>query len=115
MQICLRGILEKGLAKLLQDLAKWKVITSAKGPNGGFYLTEKNKNAALINVVEKIDGLDKFDSCVLGLSECNPNNPCPIHFSIAPFKDKLLADLKNNSIKDYAIKVQNGESFLTEG
>ena len=101
------------LAKLLQDLAKKKVITSAKGPKGGFYLTEKNMNAALINIVEQIDGLDKFDSCVLGLYECNPNNPCPIHFSITPFKNKLLADLTNNSIKDYAKGVQSGDSFLT--
>ena len=31
------------LAKILQQLVKSKLISSTKGPNGGFYLDDKNK------------------------------------------------------------------------
>jgi len=100
------------LAKLLQELARKKIISSAKGPKGGFYLTKLNRNSPLVTIVEKIDGLDKFNSCILGLSECGSQNPCPIHFSISPLKDKILSELSKNTIQDYAQKVQSGESFL---
>lgn len=100
------------LAKLLQSLAKRKVISSTKGPKGGFYLTEENKKQALVHVVENIDGLQKFNECVLGLSECSSKNPCPIHFSVQPFRDKLLAEISNNSIDSFADKVKNGTAFL---
>jgi len=31
------------LAKLFQQLVKGKIISSTKGPNGGFYLTKKSE------------------------------------------------------------------------
>jgi Rrf2 family iron-sulfur cluster assembly transcriptional regulator len=31
------------LAKTLQELTRKKIVSSIKGPHGGFYLTEKNK------------------------------------------------------------------------
>ena len=31
------------LAKLFQQLVRGNIISSTKGPNGGFYLTKKNK------------------------------------------------------------------------
>ena len=101
------------LAKLLQDLAKKKVITSAKGPKGGFYLTPENLDQALLVVVEVIDGLDKFNTCVLGLNKCSKKSPCPIHYSVSPLREKLLSDLTKNTIAEYAKKVSNGETFLT--
>jgi Rrf2 family protein len=100
------------LAKLLQTLAKRNVIASSKGPKGGFYLTEENQKQPLIKVVEHIDGLHKFNECVLGLSQCSSKNPCSIHFSVQPFRDRLLAEMSNNSIDSFAEKVKNGTAFL---
>jgi len=100
------------LAKLLQNLAKKNVISSAKGPKGGFYLTDENRNLKLITIVEHIDGLSKFNECVLGLKDCSGKKPCPVHFSIQPLKEKMFNELNNNSIASFAIKVKNGETFL---
>ncbi|MCK7519856.1 MAG: hypothetical protein MZV64_20050 [Ignavibacteriales bacterium] len=33
----------------------------------------------MIDIVEAIDGLGVFDSCVLGFPNCNVDNPCPLH------------------------------------
>ena len=101
------------LAKLLQNLARKNVISSSKGPGGGFYLTDVNKDQMLITIVEHIDGLSKFDECVLGLKKCGNEKPCPIHFSIQPFKKRLFTELNENTIATFAEKVKNKETFLS--
>lgn len=100
------------LAKLLQDLARKGVISSSKGPNGGFYLTEENKSQKLLVVVDEIDGLSKLKECVLGLTNCSSEKPCPIHAMVQPLRQKFLYELDNNSIIDFAKNVQEGKAFL---
>ncbi|NER14698.1 Rrf2 family transcriptional regulator [Leptobacterium flavescens] len=106
------GVPTPFLAKLLQNLAKKNVISSLKGPKGGFFLSEENKSLKLISVVEHIDGLSKFEECVLGLKNCSNDKPCPIHFSVQPFKNTMFDELSNNTIEAFAVKVRNGETFL---
>jgi len=94
------------LAKLLQQLAKSDLVSSIKGPNGGFYLTKKNTNNSLWEIVECIDGTDKFNQCFLGLSKCSDENPCPVHFIVSPFKDKLLNDFRDKSIAQFTEEIK---------
>lgn len=42
---------EHTVGKMLQMLVREEVINSAKGPNGGFYITAKQQNQAIINIV----------------------------------------------------------------
>ncbi len=100
------------LAKILQELAKNKLISSSKGPKGGFYLTEENLNRPLINIIELYDGLALFDKCVLGLNECSSQNPCPVHKEVSTFKLEMYNLLGHQSIKDIAKRVKNGEATL---
>lgn len=101
------------LAKLLQDLARKKIISSTKGPKGGFFLTEENKAQKLLVIVEHIDGLSKFEECVLGLKECNSAKPCPIHSMVQPLKKTFFNEMNGNSIAQFAMKVQEGKTFLS--
>mgnify|MGYP001813858124 CR=1 FL=1 len=93
------------LAKLLQQLAKSKLVSSVKGPNGGFYLDKKNRKNALWDIVKCIDGTEKFDQCFLGLAICGDENPCPVHFIVAPFKESLLNDFRDKSIEQFADEI----------
>lgn len=94
------------LAKLLQQLAKSDLVSSIKGPNGGFYLTKENKDSSLWEIVKCIDGTDKFDHCFLGLSKCSDENPCPVHFIVSPFKEKLLNDFRDKSIGQFTEEIK---------
>lgn len=67
------------VGKILQTLVRHRVIKSTKGPTGGIYITETQKNQEIINIIEAIDGKHIFDGCGLGLSQCSENHPCPIH------------------------------------
>lgn len=89
------------LAKLLQQLAKSGLVSSIKGPNGGFYLSKENRKNAIWDIIVCIDGTSKFDSCFMGLSSCNEEAPCPVHFTVVQFKDKLLSDFKEKSINQF--------------
>ncbi|MEN8124772.1 MAG: Rrf2 family transcriptional regulator [Bacteroidota bacterium] len=100
------------LAKIFQSLSKAKLIKSTKGPNGGFYLTDKERHNNLLDIVECIDGLDKFDKCFIGLPKCSDENPCAIHHIVHPFKTKLFDELTRKTIGDFAEETKKGKSFI---
>lgn len=94
------------LAKLLQQLTKNKLVSSSKGPTGGFYLNETNLKNTVWDIIICIDGSTKFDNCFMGLSSCSDSNPCPVHFTVAPFKQKLMADFKDKDIQEFTEKIK---------
>ena len=100
------------IAKLLQELSKRKIISSTKGPNGGFYITESNKNHTIMEIIEIIDGKKRIDSCMLGLEDCNEKKPCPIHNLISPSRSKMIALLKSKTIDDLAKDLELNKVFL---
>lgn len=73
------GTNEHTAGKMLQTLVKENIINSAKGPNGGFFLSKDQVKQPLIRIVEAIDGKHVFRECGLGLSRCSSSHPCPIH------------------------------------
>lgn len=100
------------IAKLLQELVRKNLLHSEKGPNGGFYLDDLNKNERVINFIYAIDGEDKLNSCLLGLRQCNHRNPCPLHHLANPMRDELLNNLKQKCINDLVLDIKNGVSSL---
>src|SRR3974377_1775310 len=57
-------------AKILQSLARHKIITSLKGPYGGFYMEKYQLELPLLNIVHAIDGLQVFNDCGLCFRKC---------------------------------------------
>ncbi len=101
------------IAKLLQKLAKNKVISSIKGPNGGFYTSSENLKKNICDILEIIENEDIFDGCFLGLPQCSDENPCPVHFIVLPFKEALLKKFKEQTIKDFADEVKKTGAYLS--
>jgi len=80
-------------AKILQLLTGDKgIISSTRGPNGGFYLTEKAKQLPIRAILEVMEQEGLLGKCILGLKKCSEVNPCPMHFEYKPIK-KDLKDL----------------------
>lgn len=100
------------LAKLLQTLARKRAISSVKGPGGGFWLTDKEKQAPLMTIIELVDDTQTFSTCSMSLKECSESKPCPVHYVIKPFKEELKKQLEENSISFFAEKISRGEAFL---
>jgi Rrf2 family protein len=100
------------LAKIFQKLSRENLIISMKGPNGGFYLSEKELSNSLLDIIECIDGLETFNTCFIGLPHCSDNNPCSIHHLAAPWRDQLVAELKVKTIAEMAEDVKSGNSRI---
>ena len=100
------------LAKIFQTLSKEKLIESAKGPKGGFYLSENHLKGNLMSIIESIDGLNSFKTCFIGLPKCSDENPCAIHHLGAPLRNKLIADLRKKTIAEFAEETKKGKSFI---
>ncbi len=101
------------LAKLFQQLVRGDVISSTKGPNGGFYLTEENYDKTVCDIIENIDGLNKLNECFLGLSICDAKNPCPVHFIVEPFKNSILGKFRDKNIREFAQEISDKGRVLT--
>lgn len=92
------GFPEAFLGKILQNLVKKNLIVSVKGPGGGFFVKEDTLNFTILNIVEKLEGLDFLCKCGLGLHTCNDKNPCPIHNEYELVKDKIQNALSYKTI-----------------
>ncbi|MBR9978266.1 MAG: Rrf2 family transcriptional regulator [Bacteroidetes bacterium] len=88
------------LAKILQSLSEKGVLSSFKGVHGGFTLQRAPGSIHLIDVVEAIDGLDFFDSCVLGFPGCGTGKPCPVHDRWGKVRTTIREMLSTDSLLD---------------
>ncbi|MCP4975547.1 MAG: Rrf2 family transcriptional regulator [Maribacter sp.] len=101
------------LAKLLQQLTRSKLVSSTKGPNGGFFLSKKNKEKSVWDIIKSIDGTEKFSQCFLGLSKCDDENPCPVHSIVTPFKQRILEDFRDKTILQWAEEIKKSGTVLS--
>ena len=100
------------LSKILQELAKHDIVSSVRGPHGGFYLSDKNRAQPVMLIVDVIDGKKRIESCMLSLEDCNENKPCPLHELVGPMRTKFIKSLENKTIEALASALKNKKAFL---
>ncbi|TBN02475.1 Rrf2 family transcriptional regulator [Hyunsoonleella flava] len=100
------------IAKLLQELSKENIISSTRGPKGGFYLSDSNKEQPVINILKIIDGEKRLTSCMLSLEKCNEEKPCPLHNILSSSRQTILKSLQEKTINELALDIEKGNSFL---
>lgn len=98
--------------KILQILNKNKIVTSLKGPYGGFFCDDTQLDLPIIEVVNTIDGMHVFTDCVFGLHQCSDDHPCPMHFEYSKTRDQLYISFKKTTIRSLADNLNTGISFL---
>jgi len=89
---------ESFTAKILQNLVKRNILSSQKGPSGGFYFSRKLEKISLIEIVSVIDGEGIFNKCGLGMAHCDAKNPCPLHFQYEKVRNELIEMCKSNNL-----------------
>ncbi|HYK77243.1 MAG TPA: Rrf2 family transcriptional regulator [Daejeonella sp.] len=100
-------------AKILQTLNKHQIITSLKGPYGGFFIEAYQLDQPVIHIVNAIDGMAIFKECGLGLKNCNEKHPCPMHFKYKEARDALYNAFQQTTIGQLASDINGGNSFLS--
>lgn len=107
------------LAKIFRQLVEGGVLTSAKGPGGGFCLARPAHEISLLNVIEIVDGGHQIDGCVVGMARCNDTMPCPQHDLFKPIRQRLRAYLSTTTLADTGAslkekKALNAQDTLVE-
>jgi len=97
---------------LLQELSRHDIISSTRGPKGGFYLSENDRQHTLMEIVKVIDGEKRVNSCVMGIRNCNMDNPCVLHKLVGSNKSKFIKVLENTTILDLIEGKEDVEEFF---
>lgn len=98
--------------KILQLLTKNNIVSSLKGPSGGFFCDERQLDLPIIEVVNTIDGMSVFTDCVFGLHQCSDDHPCPMHFEYSKIRDQMYTSFQNTTIRSLANNLSTGIAFL---
>jgi Rrf2 family protein len=67
------------LAKTLNALAKAGIVSSARGPQGGFALACDPAGLTIARVVDSFGEPRPQPRCMLGTAPCDPAHPCTAH------------------------------------
>ena len=99
------------LAKILQQLAKQKILSSTKGPHGGFSLLKDPRKITLIDIVNTIDGTDVFTNCVMHNGSCEgvekDKKHCPLHKDYEKIRADLIQLFSNKTIYELVTSADN--------
>jgi Rrf2 family protein len=90
------------LAKILQLLTKQKILSSTKGPHGGFSLLKDPELITLLDIVTTIDGEDVFTNCILHNRPCNivqkDRVPCALHDDYVKIGKEIMALFRKKTV-----------------
>ncbi|NSW94981.1 MAG: Rrf2 family transcriptional regulator [Bacteroidales bacterium] len=104
------------LAKILQMLARKKILNSVKGPHGGFSLLKKASEITLAEIISTIDGEEVFTGCIMHNGTCRSidrnMNPCPIHDDYSGIRAEFIDLVKNRTIDDLIKKANASDEIV---
>lgn len=90
-------------AKILQALARNNtIVSSVRGPGGGFFMTEEAKKQTITSVLKVMDEYKTLTKCVLGLRQCGFDNPCPMHHKYSQVKPQIIEMFEHTTIGEVA-------------
>lgn len=95
---------ESFLSKVLQALAKARLIESQRGHAGGFAISATGRSSNMRQVIEAIDGPIALNVCVGGEDGCERSLHCPAHPVWARAQRAMLRELEAAKIAEMALQ-----------
>lgn len=99
------------LAKILQQLTKRKILSSSKGPHGGFSILKEPRSITLLDIVETIDGDEILTNCLMHNCTCSSVDElqisCPLHEDYKKVRDNLIKLFSGKTIYDLVKRANN--------
>lgn len=94
------GINNRYLRKILTSFTKCKLIKSNRGKNGGFVLAKSIEKITISEIIQKVEGLEKFEECFLGNGDCSPEKTCEMHSLFVEIKEQMIKTFSETTLKD---------------
>jgi Rrf2 family protein len=87
------------LSKIMNQLAKAKLVRSQRGVGGGFVLSRDPAAISILDVVNAVDPIEKLTSCPLGIKS-HGINLCPLHKRLSEATGHLEAAFAASTLSE---------------
>lgn len=94
------GLPRNYLSKTLYALTKAGILTSMRGPRGGFDLAIPANQLTLSQIIEPFDAIEAQRACLLGRKECDDANPCPAHHRWKGIGEQIAAFFRSTTVEE---------------
>ena len=94
------GIPRDYLSKIMHQLVRAGVLSSARGKRGGFGLAVPPTELTLLSVVGQFDQIEASGSCLLGRPECSDSSACSAHQRWKAASEQLLSFFRETTVAD---------------
>jgi Rrf2 family transcriptional regulator, iron-sulfur cluster assembly transcription factor len=94
------GVPKHFLSKIMKKIVKHGILNSSRGPNGGFFLSEKTLSTSLFELIQVTTIGAPFEDCVLRFRKCNSTHPCPLHHRMETFRHEFYQTFTKTTIGD---------------
>jgi len=91
---------QEALAKILQRLAKQKLLVSIQGTNGGYILAREARFISALDVIHAIDGPLAITSCTTHKGNCQQTQTCNVKEPLRKVNETITAVLGKLTIAD---------------
>jgi Rrf2 family protein len=94
------------LRQLLTSLSKSGFIYSTQGRNGGFQLNKAPDQILLAEIIDSVEGLNVFGTCIMGFKNCPFDHTCAMHDVWEDARSNIL-NVLNSTTLDQWLKADN--------
>jgi len=95
------------LAKLLRKLSEARILSSSRGPGGGYKLAKSPDDITLQEIADLFEGISLAHECLLGYGVCSDETPCPVHKLWGPRKGYMRDFLAHTTIGEL-LRLESG-------
>lgn len=88
------------MSKTLHALAGAGVLTSRRGPTGGFRLAVDPADLTLARIIEVVDDPAPKDMCLIASTRCSDRTPCPLHGRWKRVSKRVWDPLRETTLTD---------------
>ncbi len=94
------GVPRNYLSKVLNQLVRAGVLSSERGPRGGFALAMPADEISMARIVESVETPLLDRRCLLGRPECTDADPCAAHPHWQALADRITSFLEETTLAD---------------
>ncbi len=93
---------QKYLSRIMADLGHAALLDVRRGKQGGYALARDRAEISVLEIVTACEGDGAFSRCILGLSRCSDDEPCPLHDTLQAQRAGIRAAMADTSLEQLA-------------
>jgi len=101
------------LTKILQKLTQHNIMISHRGPKGGVGLAREASDITVMDMINAIEPENIFDGCILGMSGCGDEKPCPLHEYWGGARDQIKTTFEAVNLAELSQRARDDDLRLT--